>query len=121
MQGMDIMVVLWNVLLVLHFIGLASLVGGVMVQLKSIGSGAKVNPAMMHGALTQLVTGLLLVLIAEFGDGTVNHLKIGIKLLVVIIITVLVFVFRKKDKPATWVVPAIGLLALLNVIIAVFV
>lgn len=116
---MDITVVLWNALLVLHFIGLASLVGGVMVQLKSIGSGAKINPAMMHGALTQLVTGLLLVLMAELGGGTVDHMKIGIKLLVVIIITVLVFVFRKRKPAPSWALWAIGALTLANVVIAV--
>ena len=43
----------YDLLLVLHFIGLASLLGGLMVQLSARG-GRVVNPAMLHGALTQL-------------------------------------------------------------------
>ncbi len=43
-----------NTLLVLHFIGLASLLGGFMVQIAA--TPRVVNNAMLHGALTQLVT-----------------------------------------------------------------
>lgn len=114
------MEILRQVLLVLHFVGLASLLGGVMVQLSSLKSGAKVNPAMFHGALTQLVTGVGLVGIIEGAHlGEVDNVKIGIKLAVVVVITVLVLVFRKKVNPAKWVVPVIGLLTLANIVIAV--
>lgn len=114
------MEILLQILLVLHFVGLASLLGGVMVQLRSLAKGATVNPAMMHGALTQLVTGLALVGILEgAGIGDVDNIKIAVKLAVLIVITVLVFVFRKKERPATWVVPAIGVLTLANIVIAV--
>lgn len=44
------MTFLYNLILVLHFAGLASLLGGVIVQAKSPEKG--VNPAMLHGALT---------------------------------------------------------------------
>ena len=36
--------------------------------------------AVFGGAITQLVSGLLLVGIAEMGDGDLNHIKIGVKL-----------------------------------------
>jgi hypothetical protein len=114
------MEILRQVLLVLHFVGLASLLGGVMVQLTSLRSGSKVNSAMFHGALTQLVTGVALVGViqgAQLGD--VDNVKIGVKLAIVVIIAVLVFAFRKKETPAKWVVPAIGLLTLANIVIAV--
>lgn len=107
-------------LVILHFVGLASLLGGVMVQLKAVAKGkGTVNAAMMHGALTQLVTGLALVGLAEAGDGDVNHMKIGIKLAILIVITVLVFVYRKRASVASWVVWLIGALTLTNIIIAV--
>src|SRR5690606_16155569 len=81
---------LYTLLVILHFVGLASLLGGFLVQMKPIGAGkGLINAAMVHGALTQLVTGLLLVTIAELGEGGLNHMKIGIKLAVLIIITVL--------------------------------
>lgn len=107
-------------LVILHFVGLASLLGGVMVQLKAVAKGkGTINAAMMHGALTQLVTGLALVGLAEAGDGDVNHMKIGIKLAILIVITVLVFVYRKKASVASWVVWLIGALTLANIVIAV--
>ncbi|HRP99792.1 MAG TPA: hypothetical protein PK781_04940, partial [Terrimesophilobacter sp.] len=100
---------LYMLFIILHFVGLASLLGGFLVQMKPIAKGkGVVNAAMVHGALTQLVTGLLLVGIAEMGDGTVNHMKIGIKLAVLIVITVLVFVYRKKTAVPSWVLWAIG-------------
>ncbi len=114
------MTFLYNLILVLHFVGLASLLGGVIVQAKAPVKG--VNPAMLHGALTQLVTGVLLVGIAESGgvDEELNMTKIGVKLIVVAIITVLAFVGRKKPMPQTGMWAAIGLLTLLNVVLAVF-
>lgn len=111
---------LHSLLVILHFVGLASLLGGVMVQLKAVAKGkGTINAAMMHGALTQLVTGLALVGLAEAGDGDVNHMKIGIKLAILIVITVLVFVYRKKASVASWVVWLIGALTLANIVIAV--
>lgn len=111
-----------QVLLVLHFMGLASLLGGVLVQMKNIGEGnARVNTAMVHGSLVQLATGILLVGVIQLADlGEIDNIKIGVKLLVLIVITVLVFVYRKRSTVASWVIGAIGLLTLANVVIAVF-
>jgi len=107
-----------NVLLFLHFVGLASLLGGFLVQIRS--SPRVVNSAMFHGALTQLVTGILLVGVAEMGGGEVNHAKVGAKLVVLLVITGLVIANRKKDQVSTAVWGAIGALTLLDVGIAVF-
>lgn len=112
--------ILHSILVILHFVGLASLLGGFLVQTKAIARGKGViHAAMIHGALTQLVTGLLLVGLAEMGDGSVNHMKIGIKLAVLIVITVLVFVYRKKSPVPSWVLWAVGLLTLANIVVAV--
>lgn len=113
-------------LVVLHFIGLASLLGGFMTQMKAMAaSTAKIVPAMVHGAWTLLITGLALVGVAEWrismgADFEVDHMKIGIKSLVLIAILTLVMVFRKKDSVKAPVFGAIGLLAILNVVLAVF-
>ena len=115
------MTVVYNILLVLHFVGLASLLGGFIVQMRSPEKG--VNAAMLHGALTQLVTGVLMVGIAESGavDGeAMNMGKIMTKLIIVAIITVLAFFGRRKSGPQTGVWATIGALTLVNVIIAVF-
>jgi hypothetical protein len=111
----------YNLLVVLHFIGLASLLGGFIVQMKSPEKG--VNPAMFHGALTQLVTGVLLVGIASAGlvpGEEVDHAKIAVKLVIVLIITALAFIGRKRTPPQVGLWGAIGALTLVNVVIAVF-
>ncbi|MFM1844855.1 MAG: hypothetical protein RI917_173, partial [Actinomycetota bacterium] len=93
-----------NSLLVLHFIGLASLLGGFLTQMRAMGAGtAKIVPAMVHGAWTAFATGLLLVGLAEYrvamgADFEVNHMKIGVKTVVVLIILILVMANRKKDS-----------------------
>lgn len=107
----------YNLILILHFIGLASVVGGFLVQARSAERG--VNPAMWHGALTQLVTGVILVGLAEMQDEDVDHAKIGVKLAITLVITVLAFVGRKKPLPQTGMWAAIGALSIANIFIAV--
>ena len=112
------MEILHNLVLLLHFVGFAALFGGAFVQIK--GLKRHVNAAMFHGSLTQLITGLLLVGLLEMGDGDVNHMKIGIKLLVLIAVMVLVVINRKKDDVGNGTFWAIFALTLLNAGIAVF-
>jgi hypothetical protein len=115
-----------NSLLVLHFIGLASLLGGFLTQMRAMGAGnAKIVPAMMHGAWTAFATGLLLVGLAEYrvamgADFEVNHIKIAVKTVVVLIILILVMANRKKDSVTAPIFGTIGVLTLSNVILAVF-
>ena len=107
-----------HTLIVLHFIGLASLLGGFLVQIKT--TPRVVNNAMVHGILTQLVTGILLVGIAESGDDPVDHAKIGVKLIVAVIVAVLVFANRKRDVLSTGAWALIGGLTIANIVVAVF-
>lgn len=108
-----------DLLVLVHFVGFAALFGGAFVQVK--GPGRVVNAAMVHGALTQLVTGLLLVGLAEMGDADVNHMKVGIKLVVLLVVGALVFLGRRRDPlPAGWFWGILGL-TLLNAAVAVFV
>jgi hypothetical protein len=115
-----------NSLIVLHFIGLASLLGGFLTQMRAMGAGAaKIVPAMVHGAWTAFATGLLLVGLAEYrvamgADFEVNHIKIAVKTVVVLIILILVMANRKKDSVKAPIFGTIGVLTLSNVILAVF-
>lgn len=109
----------YNLVVVVHFIGLASVVGGFLVQMSSDAKG--VNPAMLHGALTQLVTGFILVGMVEGGavDGSLDMTKISVKLAITVIITVLAFIGRKKTPPQVAFWGAIGALSIANIFIAV--
>ena len=115
-----------NSLVVLHFIGLAALLGGFMTQMKAMGAGqAKIVAAMVHGAWTMLATGLLLVGVREWmaameWAGELNHMKIGIKSLVLITIVVLVLKFKKQEVVSAKIFGIVGLLTILNVVLAVF-
>jgi hypothetical protein len=110
---------IYNLVVILHFIGLASVVGGFIVQISSSEKG--VNAAMFHGALTQLVTGLILVGMVEGGavDEEINMTKISVKLAIVLVVTVLAFMGRKKTPPQVALWGAIGALSISNIFIAV--
>jgi hypothetical protein len=107
-----------HTLVVLHFIGLASLLGGFLVQIKT--TPRVVNSAMVHGIITQLVTGVLLVGLAEADDAAVDHAKVGVKLAVAVVVAVLVFANRRREVLNTAAWGLIGGLTILNIVIAVF-
>ncbi len=108
----------YPIVVLLHFLGFATVFAGALMSLRRAEPG--LAPAAFHGAITQLVTGLALVTMLEFDpdDPTVNHAKIGVKLALLIIVTVLVVVFRKRELPK-WVVPTILGLTVLIAAIAV--
>ena len=104
----------------LHIIGIASLLGGFLTQMKAMGEGtARFTPAMLHGALTMLVTGVALVGLNEAQDHSVNHMKIGVKLALLIVILGLVYVKRDEGKVDKGMFGLVGLLTTANIFIAV--
>jgi hypothetical protein len=114
-------------ILVLHFVGLASLLGGFLVQIKTLKSGtSKIIPAMIHGAWTMLITGLLLVGIREWmsaldpSSAELDNIKVAVKSIVVTLILVFVMINRKKDTLKSSTMALIAGLTVLNVVLAVF-
>lgn len=115
------MEILKNVVLALHIIGVAALLGGVLYQIRAMRQGkARVLPAMLHGAWTMLVTGIALVgLQYPLGHGDdLNNTKIAVKLAVLVVILVVALVYRKRETVATWVLPVIGGLTVVNIVLA---
>lgn len=112
------MEILRDVLVFFHFVGLAALFGGLFVQIRS--TPRVVNSAVIHGILTQLVTGVLLVGVLEGLDREVDNAKIGVKLLVALVIAVLAFVNRKKTSLPDGLFFGMLGLTLLNIAVAVF-
>ncbi|MEU6176672.1 hypothetical protein [Streptomyces coeruleorubidus] len=104
----------------LHIIGIAALLGGFLTQMKAMGAGtARYTPAMLHGALTMLVTGVILVGLNQADDQTVNNIKIGVKLALLIVILGLVYVKRDDEKVDKGLFGLVGALTTANVFIAV--
>ncbi|MGV5049109.1 hypothetical protein [Rhodococcus pyridinivorans] len=108
-----------KIFLILHFIGLAGIIGSWLAVIKE----PRVVAGMLHGAILQVVTGLALVGLNEANDADLNHMKIGIKLVVAIAILVVAVVGMKKEKQAPGTTATLahvaGGLGILNVIIAV--
>jgi len=117
------MQILATVLVILHFIGLSFLLGSFLVQVKDIAKGkGRILRGMIDGSLLQLITGLALTGIYSAGliEGKeVNNAKVAVKLVVLLVIVTLVFIYRKRDVAPSWVLWAIGGLTTLNVVLAV--
>lgn len=107
------------VLVFIHLIGMAAIVGGYFAGLSS--TPKRLSAGMIHGSLLQLLTGVLLIGIAEMGADPVNHTKFGIKIAVAAVILLLAWPRRKDVSIVANTYHAIGLLALLNVAVSVFV
>ncbi|NNN36895.1 hypothetical protein HLK59_42405 [Streptomyces sp. S3(2020)] len=104
----------------LHIIGIASLLGGFLTQMKAMGQGtARFVPAMLHGAFTMLVTGVILVGLNQADDQPVNNVKIGIKLALLIVILGLVYVKRDDEKVEKGLFGLVGALTVADIFIAV--
>ena len=115
------MEILHLVVLTLHFLGMATIVGVFLVQMrqrKGFNTGL-----LLTGALTQLVTGVALVGIAEAADRDVNFMKIGFKLAIALIAVAGAIVAAYKQRKGENAMPffhAAGGFALVNVLGAVF-
>ena len=109
---------LHSFLVFLHILGAAIIVGLWFARIKN----PTVLPGQFHGALLQLVTGLALVGINEAGDGDVNHLKVGIKLLIALVIAVLAFIgqrrYKKDEKVPAGLAHGVGILTIINIAVA---
>ncbi|WP_405696049.1 hypothetical protein OHA99_14290 [Streptomyces coelicoflavus] len=112
--------VLIHIFVGLHIIGIAALLGGFLTQMKAMGQGAaRFTPAMLHGALTMLVTGAVLIGLNQAQDYSVDNVKMGVKLAVLIVILGLVYVKRDEEKVEKSLFGLVGGLTLVNVFIAV--
>ncbi|MFC7307422.1 hypothetical protein ACFQVC_24740 [Streptomyces monticola] len=111
--------VLINVFVALHIVGIASLLGGFLTQVKAMGDGtARFTPPMLHGALTMLITGVALVGLNQADGQTVDNIKIGVKLAVLIVVLALVYVKRDEERVDKGMFIAVGALTTVNIFIA---
>ncbi|QTE29946.1 hypothetical protein [Pengzhenrongella sicca] len=110
--------ILFDCVLVLHLIGWAIVLGGTLTSLRA----PRIAPGVLHGALTALVTGVVLVALKQggAGHGDVSLAKMGVKLAITLVITGLVVVGTRSPEPVSRrLVGAIAGLTVVNVAIAV--
>ena len=108
-----------NVVFYLHLIGFALLLGGSAAQYLS--GKLRINPAMLGGAVVQVVTGLILA--APFGlepGEKLNYGKLAVKLVIALMILAMTFFSRNREKVNRGHFLAIIGLVLVNAGVAVF-
>ncbi|WP_298456144.1 hypothetical protein [uncultured Cellulomonas sp.] len=108
---------LYDILLVLHLVGWAIVLGGAVTTMRT----PRIPTGMLHGILTALVTGLAMVGLASAGLAAdePDNVKIGVKLLVAVVVTVLVVLGGRRERVTSGYVGAIAGLTVVNVAIAV--
>ncbi len=108
--------ILFGILLVIHMVGWAIVLGGTLTHLRP----ARIAKGVTHGALTALVAGILLVGVAEMGGGGLSYAWVAVKLVVGLIITALaIYGARREEKVTTGLVGGIAGLTVLNIAVAV--
>ncbi|MER7275273.1 hypothetical protein ABT369_12515 [Dactylosporangium sp. NPDC000244] len=107
------------ILLFLHLIGFAMLLGGSIAQYLT--GKLRINPAMLWGATIQVVTGLgLAAPLRGGGDHEPPSAKLAVKLVIGLMIFVMAFFSRKRDEVNRGHFLALGGLTIVNAAVAVF-
>jgi hypothetical protein len=106
-----------QILLVIHILGFAALIGGLLAQAGE--PQKRVNGAMRDGAGTAFLAGLALVGVLEAGDGDVNHAKIAVKFGIGLVLLALVMVNVRKESIPKGLWAGLLVLSVANVCVAV--
>jgi hypothetical protein len=112
------MEILRLVLLFLHVLGFAALIGGLLAQLGA--PEKKVLGAMRDGVGTAFLAGLFLVGVLEAGDGPVDHVKMGVKFAIGLVLLVLVMANLRKPRIPAGLYWGLVALSVANVAVAIF-
>ena len=108
---------LYDILIVLHLLFMAALIGGYAVAATQGGAS---TPVMVWGARMQLLTGAALMGTAIAMDLQIDHMWLGIKLVVALAVVALCEIGTAKQKrgeAASTLVHGAGGLALVNFLI----
>ncbi|MEV1329056.1 hypothetical protein AB0J20_05710 [Micromonospora costi] len=105
------------ILLYVHLVGFALLLGGSIAQYAS--GRLRINAAMLWGSVIQLLTGIGLSAPLRDGDEP-SPAKLGVKLVIALLIFVMVFFSRKREVVNRGHFLAIVGLTLVNAAVAVF-
>ncbi|NYD79540.1 hypothetical protein [Arthrobacter cupressi] len=111
--------ILYSILVFLHIVGAAMIVGYWIATIKE----PTVHPRQRDGAFLQLLTGIAMMgLIPFMPDMHPNYFKLGIKFAIAVAVAVLAVIGSRKAKKgepvSTGLAHGVGGLALINIAIA---
>lgn len=109
---------LYDLVVVLHLLGMAAIVGGYLVTLRT----PHVNVVQLWGARAQILTGLVLVGLRESGavDGDpLNRTKIAVKLVIALVVVAAAEIQYRRRRHGDPLTHVVGLGAIANVLVAV--
>jgi hypothetical protein len=113
------MEVISAIFVAIHIVSAAAIVGGWLAHFKN----PTVTKSQWWGAWGMLVSGLLLTGFAEMGEEPVNHVKIGVKLVIGLGVFITALLGRRKENKGepvpTGLAHAVGGLGLVNILVAV--
>lgn len=109
---------LFTVAYIVHMLAIAGILGLLLSQVKK--SPRKLSPGILHSAATALIAGIVMVgtYSSAKPDEELNHTKVGVKLIIVLVILALSYINVKKDelKKNIWI--ALLGLTVANILIA---
>ncbi|NKX54911.1 hypothetical protein [Arthrobacter mobilis] len=112
------MQILYNILVFLHIVGAAMIVGIWIGNMKK----PTVHPRQFDGAALQVLTGVAMMGLIPALDIDANYVKLGIKLAIGLVVAVLAFLgarkYKRNQPVAAGMAHAVGGLALLNIALA---
>lgn len=114
----------YKIFLVLHFIGLAGLLGGLLTQISN--KPKKLQPFVLHSAWLMIIAGIAMVGLNQAmhaDDATVellDHVTVAIKSTVIAVILTLGYMNIKKTELSTKIWAVMTGLAVVNIVAAVF-
>ncbi|ONH24537.1 hypothetical protein [Pseudofrankia asymbiotica] len=87
----------WDLVVVVHLVGMAAVVGGWLTQLGA--ARPRVPAVVVYGAVAQVISGPALVGLASSGavDKDVDNVKIGVKLVIALAVFVVAYLGLRRD------------------------
>jgi len=103
----------------IHIVSILGILGLLLSQAQK--QPRKLNPGVIHAGLTAFVAGIVMTSIwtQVKPDEEMNHTKIGVKAIILVVILFLAYTNVKKEVLKNWVYAAMLGLTVANVIIAV--
>ena len=106
-----------QILLVIHILGFAALIGGLIVQAGK--PERTINAAMRDGVGTAFLAGIALVGVLEADDQDVDHAKIAVKGLIGLVLLILIMANARKERIPNGLWAGLLILSIANVCVAV--